>query len=280
MATATSDLGKTVELLFDIAFYGAKRTFEKIESAASAYFRALVKYTVLCLAVFFVSIVLKALTGWLWFAYIGAFPAIFLTVVLVALGSPLGILFGMMKEKTLNPALAGDSYIKFFTAVFFIELLAFIYVVEMPVNLETVLKMMLLGTALAVGIYRFGTIFPPVFYNALIMIAMAYTTISLFDPHPVDFVLSGCKPSPPDYSVYQGLMYGPGETITVTNNGQEFSEPVTLDGAYDAGFLLWADFLPEGSDKPIRVKENQPIDFKFKTFQVRSPLGRVIFRPK
>ncbi|MDP3800490.1 MAG: hypothetical protein Q8Q90_03675 [bacterium] len=277
MATVSESLGKTLELLWDIWIYGAKKTFKKIESTATIYIKALVKCTTLCIAIFFVSIILKSLTGWVYFAYIGVFPSILLTIALILLASPLGILFGMIKEETVNPATAGDSYFKFVTAVFFIELLAFIYVIEFPVNLETTLKMTVLGIALAVGIYRFGSIFPPKLYNVMIMGTMAYTTLSIFDPNPVGFVLNGFNHT---YSTYQGLRYDKEEVIIVSNKGEEFSEVITLYGDYNVVFKGWAHFKQKGSNEHIVVNSSQDFNYpSLKNFRVRSQFGLVAFTP-
>ncbi len=276
MATTAGDLGKTIELLWDIWLYGAKRTFEKIKSTAVAYIKALVKCTALCIAVFFVSIILKALTGWVYFAYIGVFPSILLTIALILLASPLGILFGMIREETVNPATAGDGYFKFATAVFFIELLAFIYTIEMPINFETALKMTVLGTGLAVGIYRFGSIFPPKLYNVMIMGAMAYTTLTLFDPNPVKFIRNGFNPT---VSRYQGQIYQPNEEILVRNKDEKFSEMVTLVGVYKPEFVGWAEFRPKGSNRIVTINMGETPNLDFNTFQVRSPFGLVTFVP-
>lgn len=277
MATTTNELGKTLELLWDIGFYGAKKTFEKIGSTASIYLKALVKYLALCIVIFFVSIVLKATTGWIWFAYIGAFPAIILTIALGILGSPLGVLINMAREGTLNPVAAGDNYIKFFTAAFFVELLAFIYVIEMPVNLETVLKMMILALALIVGIYRFGTIFPPKFYNVIITVTMSYTTLSLFEPNPIGFVLNGFDHT---YSTYEGRKYKSDQSIYVFNDGNEYSDYVTLVGSYEPRFEGWVEFLQKDADKPTKVNSyKEDFNFHFRTFRVRSQTGVIKFVP-
>ena len=70
MATTGESLGKTVELMFDIAIYG-KKTYQKVKSSAPAYLKALAKGVAIWFLIIFASIILKALTGWPWFAYIG-----------------------------------------------------------------------------------------------------------------------------------------------------------------------------------------------------------------
>ncbi len=279
MATTSESLGKTVELMFDIAIYGAEKTYQKVKSSAPTYLKALFKGIAIWFLFMFASMFLKAYTGMVEFAYVGATLCIILGIALAFLASPLGIVIGMLKVETLNPALAGSSYTRGALSIIFVTLLAFLYVIRMPVenNPGTMPILLICASALVIGIHLWGSWIPPKLYTLIVMGTMAYTTLSLFDPNPVGFVLTSFNPT---YSTYQGNKYSREEVIIVPNNDKDFSELITLYGNYNVVFKGWAHFLPEGSNEYITASSSQDFNYpSLKKFRVRSQLGLVVFTP-
>ncbi len=278
MATADGSLSKTLELLFEIASYGAEKTFDKIKTVAPIYFKSLIKLFALWLGTFFLFVILKALTGFAIFAWLGVFLGIPLVLILGFWGAPLGVLIGMLRGETLNPAIAGEKYVRAIATILFVECLASLYVIKMPIenNPEALPMLLLCGTALVVGIYLWGSWISPKMYILTVAATMAYTTASLFDPQPIDYFLwkSGLK----KFSSYQGRRYGSTETIAVQINPQEFSDYITLIGRYKVISADWVEFLPYGSDKPTRIPDHT---WKRDTdvFSLRGGGGLVIFTP-
>lgn len=279
MATTSESLGKTFELMFDIAIYGAEKTYQKVKSSAPAYLKALAKGVAIWFLVIFASIILKALTGWPWFAYIGVGLCFILGIALAFLGSPLGIVIGMLKGETINPAVAGSGYVRGMLTALFVSILVFLYTIEMPIenNPGAVPKLLICGMAMVIGIFLWGSWIPPKLYTLIVMGTMSYTTLSLFDPNPAHFVLNKFNPT---YSTYQGNKYSREETIFVYDNGKEFSGVITLYGDYNVASKGWVHFKREGSSEYVVVNPNQNFNYpSLKTFQVRSQFGLVVFTP-
>ncbi|MEK7564745.1 MAG: hypothetical protein AAB501_00710 [Patescibacteria group bacterium] len=279
MATTGESLGKTVELMFDIAIYGAEKTYQKVKSSAPAYLKALAKGVAIWFLIIFASIILKALTGWPWFAYIGVGLCFILGIALAFLGSPLGVVIGMLKGETINPAIAGSSYVRGMLTALFVSILVFLYTIEMPIenNPGAVPKLLICGMALVIGIFLWGSWIPPKLYTLIVMGTMTYTSLSLFDPNPVGFVLNSFNHT---YSTYQDKKYSREETIFVYGNDKDFSELITLYGNYNVVFKGWAHFKREGSGEYITAYSSQDFNYpSLKKFRVRSQLGLVVFTP-
>ena len=124
MATTGESLGKTVELMFDIAIYGRKN-LSKVKSSAPAYLKALAKGVAIWFLIIFASIILKALTGWPWFAYIGVGLCFILGVALAFLGSPLGIVIGMLRRNHQSRHCRLSSYVRGMLTALFVSILVF-----------------------------------------------------------------------------------------------------------------------------------------------------------
>lgn len=276
MATTTESLGKTIELMFDVAVFGAEKTYQKVKSSASEYLRAMFKGIALLFLVMLASMILKAYTGIVGFAYVGVFLCFALAVVVAFWGAPIGIVIGMLKGETLNPAVAGESYVRGILTMLFVMILAFLYVIEIPIenNPSALPLLMICGTALVIGIYLWGSWIPPKLYTLLVMGTMFLTTLSLFNIRPLDYVLGNSS------STYLGVEYPKNQPIIVHNAIDEFSEPVTLNSEYEPKFLGWAKFLPENSNKPIMINsDKQRYTIPSRKIRVQTEFGSITFVP-
>ena len=112
---------KTLELLANIIALGAEEAYGKIRSAAPVYIKSLLITTILWLLIVPGLAILKAVTGIVLFGYLFAFAALLFTIVIGLMWTPLGIFIGMLSGQTINPAKAGNRYVKFVATIFFFE---------------------------------------------------------------------------------------------------------------------------------------------------------------
>ena len=132
MATLIDALAKTISLLVEIAISGTNAAFEKAKPTARVYLKSLLITTLVWLLLIPFLVILKAVTGWAVFGYLAAFLAIILTAALGLLYTPLGLVIGMLAGRTVNPAEAGERYLKFIASVIFAVLMGSLYLVRVP----------------------------------------------------------------------------------------------------------------------------------------------------
>lgn len=184
MAALIDALAKTISLLTEIAVSGAEAAFEKAKPAARIYLRSLIITTLIGLLLIPFLIILKAITGLSVFGYLAAFFAIIFTAVLGLLYAPLGLVIGMLSGKTVNPAEAGERYLRFIGPVIFTVLMASLYLARVPWerNVEALPILAIAAAAVAVGSSIWGGWLSGRFYTFVAIIIMSLTTLSFFLP--------------------------------------------------------------------------------------------------
>ncbi|MBI4118731.1 MAG: hypothetical protein HY452_00525 [Parcubacteria group bacterium] len=190
MSALVDALAKTISLLFEIIVSGADTTFEKVKPTAKTYLKSLIITTLVWLALIPVLVILKAATGWAVFGYLAAVLAIMLTAALGLLYAPLGLLLGMLAGKTVNPAEAGERYLRFFGPVIFAVLMGSLYLARVPIekNMEAVPVLFIAVAAVVIGSSIWGGWLSGRFYTFVAIVIMSLTTLSFFLPQTFETV--------------------------------------------------------------------------------------------
>lgn len=189
MESLTSNLAKTIELLFGIALSGAEGIYNKVKPKTRIYVKSLAITTVLWLTLIPMLATLKIITGFPVFAYAAAFLAVVLTLILGFLWTPIGILLGMLLEQTVNPVKGGERYVKLAATVLFGELIMSIYLIKVPLhtNLGTVPLLLVSALTVGVGSFIWGGWISGRFYTFLATVILALTTLSFYFPKTFEF---------------------------------------------------------------------------------------------
>ncbi|MFY9492913.1 MAG: hypothetical protein WAP55_00270 [Minisyncoccia bacterium] len=184
MAALIDALAKTVSLLTEIAISGAEAAFEKAKPTARIYLKSLIITTLTGLLLIPILVILKAVTGLSIFGYLAAFLAIIFTAILGLLYAPLGLVIGMLSGKTINPAEAGERYLKFIGPVIFAVLMASLYLARVPWerNAEALPVLIIAAAAVVLGSYIWGGWLSGRFYTFVAIVIMSLTTLSFFLP--------------------------------------------------------------------------------------------------
>lgn len=184
MAALIDALAKTISLITEIAVSGAEAAFEKAKPTARVYLRSLLITTLAGLLLIPFLVILKAVTGLSVFGYLAAFFAIIFATVLGLLYAPLGLVIGMLAGKTVNPAEAGERYLRFMGPVFFTVLMASLYLARVPWerNVEALPILAIAAAAVVVGSSIWGGWLSGRFYTFVAIVIMSLTTLAFFLP--------------------------------------------------------------------------------------------------
>ncbi len=214
MSALVDALAKTISLLFEIAISGADAVFKKIKPAAKTYLKSILITTLVWLALIPALVILKAATGWAVFGYLAAVLAIMLTAALGLLYAPLGLLLGMLAGKTVNPAEAGERYLRFFGPVIFAVLMGSLYLARVPIekNMEAVPVLFIAVAAVAIGSSIWGSWLSGRFYTFVAIVIMSLTTLSFFLPKTFETIAQKFRNMDTDIAKLMGYR-GPAPTI-------------------------------------------------------------------
>lgn len=184
MAALIDALTKTISLLLEVAVSGADAAFEKAKPTARIYLRSIIITTLSGLLLIPFFIILKAATGLAIFGYSAALLAMILAVVFGLLYAPLGMLIGMLAGKTVNPAEAGERYLKFIGPLVFAVLMASLYLARVPWerNAEALVVLAIAAAAAALGSLMWGSWISGRTYTFVAIVIASLTTMSFLFP--------------------------------------------------------------------------------------------------
>lgn len=202
MPTVKESFAETFNLLLDITALKTDEALKKIKTGGRTYIKALIILALSWVVGVPLLIILKAYTGVAVFSYAAAAVSVILIVTIFALWLPLGILIGMLKGETINPAVAGANYVRKSALAVFVGLLISLYAIKMPIenNPDAVPMLFVAVAALIVGIYLWGSWIPGKIYVLGLLVLIWFTTMSFFTPHPIDFALDKLGCNQPAYS--------------------------------------------------------------------------------
>lgn len=289
MPTVKESFAETFNLLLDITALKTDEALKKIKTGGRTYIKALIILALSWIIGVPLLIILKAYTGVAVFSYVAAAVSVILIVAIFALWLPLGILIGMLKGETINPAIAGAAYVRKSAVAVFVGLLISLYAIKMPIenNPDAVPVLFVAVAALLVGIYLWGSWIPGKIYTLGLLALLLFTTISFFIPHPVDFILDQPSCNQPARPAYQDRQHEPRETrpaISQTPLQQSLGEvparvpkqaapqlPAQQTNPREPVFIAlkpnqWSreEFLQSGSQGVEFLGECHWLDFKFK----------------
>lgn len=195
MADNKPSLGKTLELLLDIAVLGAEKTYEKIKATAPAYVKSLAITAVLWIITTCGFIILKAETGYPVFGYFAAVFAVIFTAVLGFLWAPLGIIIGMARGETANPIKGGEHYLKSFGTLYIMVIMASICIVntDFSNNPDGVLTLFLAAAAVVLSSALGARLFSAKFYAVVSATVLILTLLSFGLPNMFNRLSEGIK---------------------------------------------------------------------------------------
>ena len=184
MAALIDALTKTISLLLEVAVSGDDAAFEKAKPTARIYLRSIIITTLSGLLLIPFFIILKAATGLAIFGYSAALLAMILAVVFGLLYAPLGMLIGMLAGKTVNPAEAGERYLKFIGPLVFAVLMASLYLARVPWerNAEALVVLAIAAAAAALGSLMWGSWISGRTYTFVAIVIASLTTMSFLFP--------------------------------------------------------------------------------------------------
>lgn len=202
MPTIKESFAETFNLLLDITTLKTEEALKKIKTGGRTYIKVLIILALSWIIGVPLLIILKAYTGIAVFSYAAAAVSVILIIAIFALWLPLGILIGMLKGETINPAVAGANYVRKSALAVFVGLLISLYAIKMPIenNPDAVPMLFVAVAALIVGIYLWGSWIPGKIYVLGLLVLIWFTTMSFFTPHPIDFALDKLGCNQPAYS--------------------------------------------------------------------------------
>ncbi len=277
MAALIDALTKTISLLLEVAVSGADAAFEKAKPTARIYLRSIIITTLSGLLLIPFFIILKAATGLAIFGYSAALLAMILAVVFGLLYAPLGMLIGMLAGKTVNPAEAGERYLKFIGPLVFAVLMASLYLARVPWerNAEALVVLAIAAAAAALGSLMWGSWISGRTYTFVAIVIASLTTMSFLFPKAFEGMeqklkeldtniaeLMGYRDPDPDvmYSPDGGVKMDFRETVSFPLVASIWSKEIYVPaGDYVYGTDgIWFEYKRRGSDQPAARLNKKP----------------------
>lgn len=184
MRTLFRAVWQSISLMILTAVWGVAGAYTTIAPYAPMYL-ASISITIAALFTLIPGLVFtKMLTGVTWCVYAAALLAALLLFALGLLASPIGILIGMLKGKTVNPAPVGQKYVRFVGIVLFTELMLSMFVLMVPYhnNLDMLPVWFLAAATVVTGSMIWGGWLSARFYQFAATLAFVIITVSFFLP--------------------------------------------------------------------------------------------------
>jgi len=267
MSESTSALGQTIQLFLEMAKHGAQGAYHRLAPKATAYLKALLYTSATALITIPTLGILKTVTGYAGFGYLMAVAAVFFTLILGLMWSPLSLLVGLLLGETHSPKTVGERYVRFVATVMFFELVAAMYISYIPLHrqLSSVPILLIAVVAVVLGSAIWGGWLSGRFYTLIATLMVIKITLSAFFPQTAE-VMSKWREQL-DSNIAQGLTdrHNPASATSQQQTPHQPPQAATqLVIRRDFTPNAWCDwiFIPPGEKFSMRIPGRVKIQWR------------------